>query len=230
MDSIYPILLGGILTVVHLVNEWIDHLVERYHREIISLSSGMFLAFIFLKLFSELSEMYNMNGIGIYLAFLIGFSLYHLISKYIYQHARTRKETRRELNELHFVGFTLDSIVTGIALILFLESTKFQDIIAIFLPFFFHTISMTMSFSHLHEKFKTHNALRFVFSFGPLLGVIIADLFLESVSVFHFSLAFLAGVVLYLAVRHMLPRGRRGSIPFYVIGVVLGTILLVLAL
>ncbi|MBN2477803.1 hypothetical protein JXB01_00755 [Candidatus Micrarchaeota archaeon] len=219
--------LGAVLVIVHLSGQKIEHLVQQYQKQINSLTSGMFISFIFLKMFHEISMLGT--DIWVWTALLFGFLAYHSVSKYLYQHARTKKELHRELNELHFAGFVLDSVITGLAMAMFIETNELFYALVIFPPFFLHTVSATISFEHLHIKFRTHKVLKYLFSLGPLVGVMMADLFAEDVVMYEYVLSITTGFILYLGVRHLMPGGKKGNIELFLLGALLTTAVTVLS-
>ncbi len=217
---------GLLLSIIHLIGPRIEKFVHVRHVQITSLSAGMFLAYIFLDAFRVIAEAHTDLGKTVLLSFFLGFALYHIFSKYLYQHVKDRKKRAKELDELRYAGVTLDAIFTGFALAIILDIN--QPVYFALIPFMLHTFSATIAFQSHHRYFKTHEIARLILAFAPLLGAILGTVILLETGAFFHLLAFIVGAVMYIAVRHMLPYGEKGDLNYFVVGAALGILLLIL--
>jgi len=232
---VYAIIFGIILSLVHLFGKKIYGKDHKNHEKLISLGAGIFLAFIFIELLEELTEGYFVEGVPVFIFLLFGFSVFHILNKYIYLHAGNAKERKKELMELHYLGFSVDSFFAGLALALVLETVDLFVGLILLIPFVLHSISLSISISQLHEKFRVNIPFKLFnfklpfkwsMSFLPLLGVLAAPYLTISPYIFYSTLAFITGMILYIAVRHMVPKGTRGKPLWYILGVIIGAVLL----
>ncbi len=218
-----------LISFIHLIGERIGNHAHKHHEQIISLSAGLFLSFVFLELLEYLSIGYFQEGVEVYLFLLLGFSVFHILNKYVYLHTKDKKHQNKELEEVHFIGFSADMFITGLAIALFLNIDDYFLGLVALIPFILHTVSLTLAVTQLHEKFEIKKHHQWLFSFLPLLGALSAPLFLINLQIFYSTLAFVAGIILYHGTRHMIPRKTHGKIEWYVVGVVVGAMLLMFA-
>lgn len=217
---------GLLLSIIHIIGPRFEKFVHVRHIQITSLSAGMFLAYIFLDAFKTIAEAHADLGKTVLLMFFLGFAAYHVFSKYLYQHVKSKKKRKEELHELLYVGVVTDSIFTGFALAIILDLN--QPFYFALIPFMLHTFSSTLAFQTHHKHFKTPGIAKLVLGFSPLIGVIIGEALLLGTGAFYYLLAFVVGAILYIAVRHMLPRGKRGDIRYFILGAAAGALLLFL--
>ena len=217
-----------ILSVIHVLSEEVSHHLKRYNEQLLSFGSGLFIAVIFLVFFPELSKgVPHIGGVG-YLLLLLGFSVFHLAEKYIYQHVRSQRELRKDLTELHVTGFFIDSFIIGFAVVLLFDinaSVGGLDYI-ILLPFFFHTISSTISLDQMHKYFEHGWIEKIGLSIAPILGALVATVFEFEVAHYYYAVGFVVGLLLYVVVRDVIPSKGEGYLNFYATGAVLGALLI----
>ena len=227
MDEwIITIVAALILSAIHLVAPRFQKFVRGRHVQLMSLSAGMFLSYIFLEGLDTIIEAHVHIGKIILVYFFAGFALYHVFNKYLYQHAKTEKEAKKDIDELVYAGAIVDSLFTGFALAILLDITRPAYFALI--PFMLHTFSATLYVQLHHEHFKTSTLMRYLLSFAPVIGAVIGLVLLIETNAFYSLLAFVTGAVLYIAVRHMLPRGKMGDIWYFLLGGAIGIILLFL--
>lgn len=217
---------GLLLSLIHIIGPRIEKFVHGKRIKITSLSAGMFLSYIFLDAFEKIAEAHVNIGKTVLLAFFAGFAVYHIFSKYLYQHARNKKKLETELDELLYAGVALDSVFAGFALAIILDIN--QPVYFALVPFILHTFSSTLAFQKHHRKFKTPKVVSALLAFSPLIGAGIGEVLLLETGAFYHLLAFVTGAVMYIAVRHMLPRGEKGNLEYFIVGAAIGTLLLIL--
>lgn len=217
---------GLLLSFIHLIGPRIEKFVHGKYVQITSLSAGMFLSYIFLDAFEAIAEAHTVLGKTILLFFFLGFALYHVFNKYLYQHAKSRKEREEGVEELLYAGSIIDSMFTGFALAIILDIN--QLVYFALIPFLLHTVSATIAFQLHHKRFRTPKLMQAAFAFSPLMGALVGQIILFETGAFYRLLAFVTGAVLYIAVRHMLPGGRKGDLKYFMAGALIGIILLIL--
>jgi len=215
-----------VLSAIHLVAPRFEKFLKGRRIRLMSLSAGMFLAYIFLDGLENIIEAHTDLGKIILVYFFAGFALYHVFNKYLYQHAKTEKEAKKEVDELVYAGAIVDALFTGFALAILLDLS--QPAYFALIPFMLHTFSATLTVQLHHKHYNTPVLVRYLLSFAPLIGAVIGLILLVETNAFYSLLAFVTGAVLYIAVRHMLPGGKEGNIVYFLLGGFIGIILLLL--
>ncbi len=213
-----PVVLALVLSVVHFFSRTISKIIEEHHINITSFSAGMFLTLIFVDFLPRAASGVEHNA-PVFLALALGFVMYHLSEKYLYQHVKNKEVLLEELAELHNVGFFIDHLMIGFVLVLTFELASYTNYL-IFIPFLLHTISSSMSLEHIRARIKTE-VNRFMLSISTLLGALFAH-FAQLETFWYYTLfAFFLGALLYISVRDMLPGGKRGNLLMFFIGFLL---------
>ena len=219
-----PVAAGFLLSLIHIIGPRFEKFASGRHVQITSLSAGLFLSYIFLESLETMFQAHVALGKTVLLALFLGFISYHALSKYLYQHVKDKSKREKELDELQFAGTVLDSVFAGFALAILLDISR--PLYFALIPFALHTFSATLAYEAHHRRFSTPAPIRLLSHFAPLLGAIIAQLLLFETGAFYLLLAFVTGAVLYIAIRHMLPRGSRGDLGYFLAGAAIGIILL----
>lgn len=213
-----PVLLALVLSIVHFFSRTISKIIEKHHINITSFSAGMFLTLIFLD-FLPRAAVGTEHNAPVFLALAIGFVMYHLSEKYLYQHVKNKEALLEELAELHNVGFFIDHLMIGFVMVLTFKLTSYTNYL-IFIPFLLHTISSSMSLEHIRARIKTE-VNRFMLSVSTLLGALFAH-FAQLETFWYYTLfSFFLGALLYISVRDMLPGGKKGNPLMFLIGFLL---------
>ena len=94
---------GVVLLFIHYFNYLIaDH--KKHHKQILSFSAGLSLAYIFLLLLPELYEGIEFAGKFLFVFVLMGTIGFHFAEKYIHQHVK-KQELVRDLRIVHSIAF-----------------------------------------------------------------------------------------------------------------------------
>ena len=218
---VLQLIFAPILTFIFIISQEISEKAEKYHQHLLSLSSGMFIAIIFIEIFPLISQASNVMGNSIFILMLAGFTCYHLIVKYTYQHTRGIKREKK-IGYIHIVGFFCENFANGFILtILLLSGVSY----IIFMPFVLVTIATSMSLKHLNERFKLGNS-KYILASSILIGTIVATAMQFSQSELYMILAIMSGFLLYFVSRDMIPRGIYGRPLYFLLGVTLVFVLL----
>jgi zinc transporter ZupT len=219
------IILAIALSVAHYFSDVFSKFFKTFHKETISFSAGFFIAYIFLELFPKISP--GIVYIDIFLLMLIGFSLFHIAEKYVYQHNKDKYKLLKDLKELHIIGFFIDHFIVGFLLILTLKLPGLESILVI-IPLALHTISSSLSLESIDKESKT-SFNKIILSASTTIGAI-AALFISVFTTLYYSLFALSiGALLYIVIRDILPQKDGGSQAYFIIGVLLNILLVILA-
>jgi zinc transporter ZupT len=217
--TIIAIACGVALSALHLFSHYISRVMEEYHYRILSFSGGTLIALIFLVLLPEVIA--TSNDTIMYLLMLLGFTLFHLTEKFLYQHVTDKKRALKDLKILHELGFFVDHFILGFVLVTTLQITSIVGYI-ILIPIFLHTISSSITMEHIDEKAET-SINRFVLSTSSLLGVIAALLLTVHPFLQAALLSVALGMLLYIVNRDILPKNEKGYPLAFVVGALLVT-------
>jgi len=213
-----PIILSFVLSILHFFSRAISKLIEKHHIHLTSFSAGMFLTLIFIDFLPRAAKGLEHNA-PVFLALTVGFVMYHLSEKYLYQHVKDKKLLLEELAELHNVGFFMDHFMLGFILVLTFKLESYTSYL-VFIPFVLHTISSSMSLEHISARIKT-GVNRFILSASTLLGALFASFVQLQNFWYYTSFAFFLGALLYISIRDMLPGGKKGNPLMFLIGFLL---------
>ena len=212
------ILFAFFLSMIHFFSRRISKVIEAHHINLTSFSAGMFLTLIFIDFFPRMISGLE-YGVPVFLILTIGFVLFHLSEKYLYQHVKDKKVLLKDLAELHNFGFFIDHLMVGFVLFLAFELSSYTCYLVV-VPFLLHTISSSMSLDHLHKKIKT-KFNKFLLNSSTLFGAILAY-FINLENYWYYTFfAFFLGALIYISIRDMLPKGKKGSPLMFFIGFLL---------
>lgn len=212
------ILFAFFLSMIHFFSRRISKVIEAHHINLTSFSAGMFLTLIFIDFFPRMIQGLE-YGVPVFLVLTVGFVLFHLSEKYLYQHIKDKKVLLKDLAELHNFGFFIDHLMVGFVLFLAFELSSYTTYLVV-VPFLLHTISSSMSLDHIHKKIKT-KFNKFLLNSSTLLGAVLAY-FVRLENYWYYAFfAFFLGALIYISIRDMLPKGKKGSPLMFFIGFLL---------
>ena len=224
----FQLIFAGVLSLVHYYSEKYSYQIERYHSELTSFSAGLFITYIFLYLLPELLEGMHYTGNNIFFLMLIGFVIYHLAEKYLYQHIRNKNELMRDLSELHIAGFFVNHFVTGMILFLALSTEDFLVGLLVFVPLLLHAFSSSLSLNHIDERVQYNKPIGMLLAASPILGVFVANLLIIGGEIFYSLFALATGTLLYVVIRDAIPEDQNGKPQFFVLGFFISYVTLLL--
>jgi len=199
----------------------ISGLAGKNRDDILSLSSGLLIALLFLILLPSLPL--DKDSQYIFLFILIGFLCMHFSEKFIYKRVTNKKKLLEDLKMAHIVGFGIDNILVG-----FIIATvaKTDPIIALELsiPFFLQMLTSSISLDsidvQLNDKFS-----KILLSVLPIIGAVAGIILKFDDSLTQSVLALMLGILFYMIVRDVIPSGKRGRPILFFIGNAISIIL-----
>ncbi|MDP7180567.1 MAG: hypothetical protein QF824_04830 [Candidatus Woesearchaeota archaeon] len=217
------LILAAAIGLGHYLSEKFCIACTKYKGEVISFTAGVSITYIFLQLLPELYFGVSELDRSLFVFVLIGFSLFHLIEKYIYQN-EPRKKISDDLIRIHSIGLTIYYLVLGIVLVKFINKST-TDGILFFAPVFLHTIVASLSTHGIHGVYGHHHKSEkwstFIQSIAALVGVIIALTVTVTEKVSFALTGLVAGLLLYIVIRDLLPKGKKGAPLFFLLGAVI---------
>jgi len=216
------LILALTLSVVDFLTEGIFSKSSPSKMKFISISAGVSVSYIFLILLPEIYKgAMNINRL-LFLAILFGFGAFHIIEKYIRQNfvgPALRKEHRAVHSSTSFIYF----FVVGFLLVKLAESDGSLSSMLLFIPIMLHIIIDSLPRRHT----KKHH-LRALSASSPFLGAILATLIDVGKTGNVILLGIVGGALLYTVVRESLPRDREGRPMYFITGLLLFTVLILL--
>jgi len=217
MFSAGVLLLAFSLSLINWLGRRFVASVEPYHYHMLSFGGGVMLTMTILVLLPKAVE-----GGGsplVFLLILMGYIVFHLTEKALFQHTEDEEEMLRELGYLHSASFVLGHFFMGVTLATVLESTPVIGLLII-VPLFMQVSASTLALSHVHEG-KKKSRLRAMLSLSPFIGALVTVVIGIPETVRPLVLSFMIGVLLYLVNRDILPKGKKGYPRLFVVGMLL---------
>lgn len=227
LEENLPILFAIIISLVSFYSDRFVHVAKRLHIELVSLSAGISLTIVVLGLLPIIAAGSAAFGMLPYAAFLLGFLLFDISEKYIYQHILNRHEMMTELAELHTLGYFIDHFIIGFALILLYMLSSIRIIIFIFVLFLVHVIISSLSIKHIRERMQLGIGGELCLSFAPLAGAIVLILFRIPLIGIYGIFSFVTGALFFLTSRDVL-KGKE-SLGYFIVGVAATAVAFVIA-
>jgi hypothetical protein len=218
---VVSIAFGTIIGIAHYFSELFCLKCEKYRGMIISFSAGISITYIFLHLLPEFVAA-KMNR-WIFLSILFGFVIFHIVEKYLYQHSPEDKLLKELAIEDSITSFIYHFII-GVILVSFVNQGIKQGIL-FFIPVLFYTSVSTLPVDMTKSKI-----IKAILSISTLLGILFAKFIYPDInSVLYYSLlGLIIGTLLFTVTRHSIPKLREGKPFFFVIGVIIYTMLIYL--
>lgn len=219
MDTLFPLLISFLIVFFHIIGEKLSEHIERFHLNLLSLAAGLMVGTLFLELLPRISDGEKYWGGLIYVVFLVGFVIVHLLEKFLYQHRSIDKEFVSLKSQFEFWGFIAYQLLVGIINVVFFEAYG-KLAVFVLIPFFVRAFALSVSSKHIIEK-VVGNRSHLLIPFGPVIGTIIGLFFIHSNLQVFFILAITTGVIFYITVRDVIPTGREGKPLYFLTGILI---------
>jgi zinc transporter ZupT len=218
MDEItlFSLILGFFLRLIHFFSDKIKPSEETKHYRIISFAAGISIAYLFLDLLPQTYQGAIHLKEWVFVFLLLGFSLFHLIEKFTYQHADQEK-LARELKEFHSISFFIYYFLIGIVLKDKLHENFLEGILFL-IPIALHAGLSTASLARIHGEVRESLWAKSTLSLSTLLGVTFSIIVSVPAVVDNIFLSLIAGVLLYIIGREFLPQKEKGQPQFFILG------------
>lgn len=209
------------LSVADFFTEGLFFTATENKMKFISFSAGVSVSYIFLILLPEIySGAISINRI-LFLAVLCGFGVFHLIEKYIRQNYAGPK-LRREHHLMHSAISFLYFFVVGFILLKVTEVSNVQGLL-FFIPVLLHII-----IDSLPRRMTKKHHIRAASASSAFLGSLVARFIDIGKTGNVILLGVIGGALLYSVIRESLPKEREGKPLFFLIGLLLFTIIILL--
>ncbi len=228
---ILSIILSSLIGLGHYLSDRFCLTCSKYKNEIISFTAGVSITYIFLQLLPELYMGVAVLNRFLFIFVLVGFVLFHLVEKYIYQSIPHNKVSN-DLKLAHSMGLTIYYIVVGIVLVKFVNKSAIEGIL-FFIPVFLHAIISSLSSHGIHglygPSYPNKRGINLLQSVAAIIGVVISLSIIIPDQVSFALMGIVAGLLLFIVTRDILPKDKKGNPLFFVLGVVLyGSIIILI--
>ncbi len=215
-----PIIISLFLSFVYFLSGTFFNYIRKAFLEITSLSSGVFISYIFLTLFPELfkSRVYLGNN-GLFIA-LWGFVVLYIIEKYVMQHVKNYFVQKKRLLQIRMFGFFINHFMLGFALVFFFKAGIPVMGYVTVLPLTLHMFSSALLSEELHRKFHGTMIGKIVSSLAIFLGALVSIWLYPSTRIYFAVLSFVTGTFLYIVVRDVMPKEREGNVYYFLYGII----------
>jgi hypothetical protein len=207
----------------HYFSENTLKLCKKVLGEVTSFAAGISVTYVFMQLFPEfVKRTFSVYHPSIFLSILVSFSAFHIIEKYIYQHSPRKGVFRKLSIEDTTISFIYHFII-GILLVE-LTAKNLVEGALFFFPVFFHTAVHTLPV----DITKSRN-MKIFLATATLWGVLTAAyIYTPSMMITTILIGFVIGALLFSVIRHSLPTGREGKPLYFVLGMLIYSMIIIL--
>ncbi len=221
------IIFGLLISITHYFSEIICQRCRtgKEYSPLFSFSAGISTTYIFLHLFPKFSIGAAETSQYLFISVLAGFVILHLVEKYIYQHSPEEKLLRELALEDSVISF-IYHIFIGIVIVSLFSQSFTEGLL------FSMIVLLYTSISTLPVDAPKINSMRVAVASSTLIGVLLASFVLKDITpasqpmVYYSLMGFIIGALSFTVTRHSLPHGKKGSPLYFILGVVLYSVLI----
>ena len=212
--QIFVLFYALFLSFLHYFFEKLSSRVGSFHDILLSFGAGTLLSTIFLILLPE--AVHSSPTLIVYPLILVGYVVFLILEKYLYQHVKDPVLLEEELYHLHAGGFFADHFIKGFILVAIVELEPILGFLTA-IPFLIHTLSSSIALKEIHSV--SERALdRVLLSAAPLVGALVGLLMDIGPNMERYFLAFVSGLMLFLVSRDIMPKEKEGRPLFFLLG------------
>lgn len=210
---------GLFLGTLHYFSENLKFVSESRRYRIISFGAGISIAYLFLHLLPHTYEAAVHLKEAVFIFLLLGFALFHLSEKYVYQHLKEEKRAR-ELKEIHSIVFFIYHFFVGMVTKDIFEDGTLEGFLFV-IPIALHTGLSTVSLSKIHGHIRENIFIKILLALSTLIGIVFALLVPIPDIVNNILVSFITGALLYIFVKEFLPEKEKGKPLLFILGIIL---------
>jgi len=221
---LFIIAAGFIFSILHFFNEQWRMFFQKKIDIFASFGAGIIISYIFIRYFYLFYiKIEKLNSlITIYI--LIGFAMFHLLEKYIYQHIAKEKLVY-ELKEVHSIIFFIFHFATGILLVELVKVNLFEGLLFV-LPMLFITAYSRISMPILHEKIRKRILLKLFLALSTFFGILFDLVIRIKPELIYAIIGLVGGALIYLVMSYMIPREQKWCAKSFFLGLISYAILI----
>jgi len=214
-----PLAVAIAVTFFHVLGEKFSEHIERFHIELLSFGAGLMVGIFFLEILPQITVGETYLSHFIYMTFLVGFVLIHVLEKLVYQRAAGEKEFAKEKTRFEAAGLAAYGLLVGVIIAVFFEA--YGDLAYfIFAPFFVRAFALSVSSRHINEEIGSR-LNRVLQSMGPLVGTLVGLFLIANKTQLFLVFSMTMGFIFYIVIRDMIPIGKEGKPAYFVAGILI---------
>lgn len=206
------VIVANLMVSMHYIGEKISEHIKRFHTELLSFGAGLMIGVFFLEILPHIIIGELVLGELVFITFLVGFVIIHLIEKFVYQRAAGEEEFALDVTRFEAAGLMAYTILIGVVIVVFFDA---YGNMAYFLliPLYFRAFAVAVYADAINEKIGNRTN-RVLHTLGPIFGALLGMILIENVTHLYLVFAVTMGLILYIIVRDMIPREKEGTIYF----------------
>ena len=211
-----PLAIAVVMAFFHILGEKFSEHIERFHIELLSFGAGLMVGTFFLEILPQITVGETYLGHFIYVTFLVGFVLVHILEKLVYRHAAAESEIAKDVTRFEAAGLAAYGLLVGVIIAVFFEA--YGDLAYFILaPFFVRAFALSVYSKHINEKIGSR-LNRVLQSVGPVVGTFFGLLLIANKTQLFLVFSMTMGFILYIVIRDMIPIGKEGKPIYFVAG------------
>lgn len=218
--ELLPIILSALIALAHYFSDRLCILCQKFWTKVISLVAGIATVYVFVNLYPEFYKSARFVSPFIFTSVFIGFSIFYLIDKEIYQKIR-HEQVPKNIELAHGYGLTIYYFVVGIALV-HLLNISLKEGILFFIPVFIYAGLSALASYGIHgmhsPPYRILTPLHQMQALGVIAGTLIALFAYIPVSMLIYLTGLIVGILTYIVIRDMLPKGKKGEPIYFILG------------
>ena len=214
-----PLAVAVAIALCHILGEKISEHIERFHIELLSFGAGLMVGTFFLEILPQITVGETYLSRFIYVTFLVGFVLIHVLEKLVYQRAAGEREIAKDVTRFEAAGLAAHGLLVGVIIAVFFEA--YGDLAYFILaPFFVRAFALSVYSKHINEKIGSM-LNRVLQSVGPVVGTFVGLLLIANKTQLFLVFSMTMGFILYITIRDMIPIGKEGKPVYFVAGAII---------
>ena len=211
-----PLAVAIAIAFFHVLGEQFSEHIERFHIELLSFGAGLMAGTFFLEILPQITVGETYLSHFIYVTFLVGFVLIHVLEKLVYQHVPGESEFAEDRTRFEATGLAAYGLLVGVIIAVFFEA--YGDLAYFILaPFFVRAFVLSVYSRHINEKIGSR-LNRVLQSVGPVVGTVVGLLLITNKTQLFSVFSMTMGFILYIVIRDMIPIGKEGKPIYFVAG------------
>lgn len=224
----HALIFAAVLGFAHYISNRFRFLQSKYQQNVISLIAGISLTYLLLVLLPDFyTEALLANKLILFFV-LLGFALFHLVDKFIYQKI-DKAYVKKDIRIAHGIGIVFYYFVIGFVLS-GLSNISLRQGLLFFVPIMLYAIvSNVYSVGVRGIRSKELLSLNFIQSVAPLAGVALAMMLVIPAGVLAAFVGIVAGMWTFIIVRDVIPYDEKGKPVYFIMGVILYALVIVIS-
>ena len=211
-----PVTVAVAMAFFHVLGERFSEHIERFHIELLSFGAGLMVGTFFLEILPQITDGETYLNHFVYVTFLVGFVLVHVLEKLVYQHAAGKSEFDKDVTRFEAAGLVAYGLLVGVVITVFFEA--YGDLAYLILtPFFVRAFALSVYSKHINEKIGSRSN-RLLQSAGPIVGTFFGLILIANKTQLFLVFSMTMGFILYIVIRDMIPIGKEGKPIYFIAG------------